>query len=153
MKLPRSLLARSIAFVAAAIACTAFAQSDVQKLPGVRLNAGIHNISAEVARSPDQRAMGLMFRTSMGSSEGMLFVFEEPATQCFWMKNTVLPLSIAFLADDGTVVNVTDMKPQTTESHCSGKPVRYALEMNQGWFAKRGVLAGSRLTGGPFTAR
>jgi uncharacterized membrane protein (UPF0127 family) len=87
----------------------------------------------------------------MPGNHGMLFVFEPPAqVHCFWMKNTLLPLSIAFLADDGTVVDVADMKPQTTESHCPRQPVRYALEMNQGWFAKRGIGAGAKLTGAPF---
>lgn len=138
---------------AAALACcvAASAQTGPQRLGAIRLNAGIHNIEAEVAQSPDERATGLMFREKMDANHGMLFVFEAPArTQCFWMKNTLLPLSIAFLADDGTVVNVADMQPQTTASHCSLKPVRYALEMNQGWFAKRGIGAGARLSGAPF---
>jgi uncharacterized membrane protein (UPF0127 family) len=122
-------------------------------LPVVQLNAGMHNIRAQVARTPDQRATGLMHRKDMPPHEGMLFIFEQPSVQCFWMKNTLLPLSIAFLADDGTVVNVRDMQPQALDSHCSDKPVRYVLEMNQGWFAKRGVKPGFKLTGAPFTAR
>ncbi|WP_428423037.1 DUF192 domain-containing protein [Methylibium sp.] len=126
------------------------AQTGPQKLPAVRLNAGIHNIQAEVARTPEQRAIGLMNRPTMGSNDGMLFVFEEAATQCFWMKNTLLPLSIAYLADDGTVLQIVDMPPQTLESKCSTKPVRLVLEMNQGWFAKRGFKAGSRLSGPAF---
>jgi uncharacterized membrane protein (UPF0127 family) len=126
------------------------AQSGPQTLPTIRLNAGIHNITAMVARSPDERQIGLMFRAEMGTNEGMLFVFEEPSQQCFWMKNTLLPLSAAFVADDGTVVNIEDMKPQTLDSHCSKKPVRYVLEMHQGWFAKRGIKAGSKLSGAPF---
>jgi uncharacterized membrane protein (UPF0127 family) len=119
-------------------------------LPAVRLTAGIHIIQAEVASAPDERATGLMFRKDMAANAGMLFRFEQPAVHCFWMQNTLLPLSIAFLADDGSVVNVADMRPQTTDSHCAEKPVRYALEMNQGWFAKRGIKAGSRLQGEPF---
>ncbi len=119
-------------------------------LPTVRLTAGMHIIQAEVAAAPDERAAGLMFRKEMGANAGMLFAFEQPATHCFWMRNTLLPLSIAFVADDGSVVNIADMKPQTTESHCAEKPVRFALEMNQGWFAKRGIKPGSRLQGGPF---
>jgi uncharacterized membrane protein (UPF0127 family) len=122
-------------------------------LPVVQLNAGMHNIRAQVARTPDQRSTGLMHRKEMPQHEGMLFVFEQPSVQCFWMRNTLLPLSIAFLADDGTVVNVRDMQPQVLDSHCSDKPVRYALEMNQGWFAKRGVKPGFKLSGAPFTAR
>jgi uncharacterized protein len=116
-------------------------------LPVVTLQAGMHLIRAQVAQTPEQRATGLMFRKEMPTNEGMLFVFEAPAPQCFWMKNTLLPLSIAFLADDGTIVNIREMKPQSLDSHCSAKPVRYVLEMNQGWFAKRGIQPGNKLTG------
>jgi uncharacterized membrane protein (UPF0127 family) len=91
-----------------------------------------------------------MNRPSLPPNGGMLFAFEVPAQQCFWMKNTLLPLSIAFLADDGTIVNIEDMQPQSLASHCSKQPVRYALEMSQGWFAKRGIKAGAKLTGAPF---
>jgi uncharacterized membrane protein (UPF0127 family) len=137
--------------LALAWSSTALAQEGPQNLPTIRLNAGIHNIQAQLAQTPDQRATGLMFRNSMATNEGMLFVFETPAKQCFWMKNTLLPLSTAFVADNGTVVNIEDMKPQTLDSHCSKQPVRYVLEMNQGWFAKRGVKAGSKLSGPPFS--
>ena len=81
----------------------------------------------------------------MPQHEGMIFVFEQPAEQCFWMKNTSLPLTAAFVADDGTIVNLADMKPQATDSHCSRGPVRYVLEMNKDWFAKRGIKAGAKL--------
>ena len=118
-------------------------------LPMVRLTAGIHQISAQVAQSPQERSVGLMFRKDMPQADGMLFVFDQPTQQCFWMKNTLLPLTAAFVADDGVIVNLADMKPQTTDSHCSTKPVRYVLEMNQGWFAKKGIKVGARLTGGP----
>ena len=133
-----------------ALSLAATAQEGPQKLPAIQLGAGMHLIQAEVARTPAQRQIGLMNRPTMGPNEGMLFVFEAPAQQCFWMKNTLLPLSIAFLADDGTVVNIEDMLPQALDSHCSRQAVRYALEMNQGWFAKRGVKPGTRLTGAPF---
>jgi hypothetical protein len=142
---------KCIPFVLAALAVSAAAQQGPQKLPAITLNAGIHNIRAEVAQTPDERATGLMFRREMAQQDGMLFVFEEPATQCFWMKNTLLPLSVAFVADDGTIVNLDDMKPQTLDSHCSAKPVRYVLEMNVGWFAKRGLKAGTKLQGTPFS--
>ncbi|MCB2017501.1 MAG: DUF192 domain-containing protein [Hydrogenophaga sp.] len=133
---------------------TAWSQGAAQRdLPKVTLQAGMHLIHAQVATTHEQRATGLMFRTDMPTNEGMLFVFDEPAGQCFWMKNTLLPLTAAFVADDGTIVNLADMKPQTLDSHCSEKPVRYVLEMNLGWFAKRGLKAGSRLGGGPFEAR
>jgi hypothetical protein len=120
------------------------------RLPTVTLNAGMHNIVAEVARTPAQQQAGLMMRTQMAPHEGMLFVFDEIGPRCFWMRNTLLPLSIAYVADDGTIVNIADMQPRTDDSHCSDRPVRYALEMNQGWFAKRGIKAGFRLTGPPF---
>ena len=126
------------------------AQTAAQKLPSIRLNAGIHNIQAEVAQTPDQRATGLMFRKEMGANEGMLFVFEEPAVQCFWMRNTLIPLSAAFVGDDGSVANIADMKALSEQSHCSNKPVRFVLEMNQGWFAKRGIGPGAVLSGPPF---
>ena len=129
----------------------ASAQDGPQKLPAIRLNAGMHLIQAELAQTPDERSTGLMFRQAMGPNEGMLFAFEQPGTQCFWMKNTLLPLSVAFVADDGSVVNIEDMKPQTLDSHCSKKPVRFVLEMNVGWFAKRGIKAGNKIQGEPFT--
>jgi uncharacterized protein len=134
------------------LACAApvRAQDGPQKLPAIQLSAGMHLIQAELAQSPEQRGIGLMHRSNMGTNEGMLFVFEQAGQQCFWMKNTLLPLSIAFLADDGSVVNIEDMRPQTLDSHCSKKPVRFVLEMNQGWFAKRGIKPGSALKGAPF---
>ena len=132
---------------------SAVAQESPQtNLPRLKLQAGMYQIDAQVAQTPDQRSTGLMFRTEMPAHEGMLFVFEQASTQCFWMKNTLLPLTAAFVADDGTVVNLADMKPQTTDSHCSSKPVRYVLEMHQGWFAKKGFKAGMRLGGSPFKA-
>jgi uncharacterized protein len=127
-------------------------QDQPQNLPTVTLRAGFHNVVAQVARTNEQRQIGLMFRASMPVNEGMLFVFDEPSPQCFWMKNTLLPLAIAFVSDDGTIVNIDEMKPQTLNSHCSTKPVRYVLEMNTGWFAKKGLKAGDRLSGGPFSA-
>jgi uncharacterized protein len=119
-------------------------------LPRVTLQAGMHRIDAQLAVSGEQRGIGLMHRKDMPQHEGMLFAFEQAAVQCFWMKNTLLPLTAAFVADDGVVVNLADMKPQTLNSHCSAQPVRYVLEMNQGWFAKRGIKAGFKLSGKPF---
>lgn len=146
----RLLLASLMAFASTS---TWAAGEPLRDLPRVTLKAGMHLIQAQVAATPEQRATGLMFRTDMPANEGMLFVFEQPAGQCFWMKNTLLPLTAAFLADDGTIVNLADMKPQTLDSHCSEKPVRYVLEMHQGWFAKRGIDSGFRLAGTPFNAR
>ncbi|MCJ0763386.1 DUF192 domain-containing protein [Variovorax terrae] len=144
----------SVSLLLAASLLAAQAQDAPQtNLPRVTLSAGMHQIDAQVALTPDQRSIGLMFRKEMPQHEGMLFAFEQPSTQCFWMKNTILPLTAAFVADDGTIVNLADMKPQTTDSHCSTKPVRYVLEMNQGWFAKKGIKAGFKLGGTPFAGR
>lgn len=144
-------LAALLASALAAAPCAA--QTEAQPpLPTIRINAGIHVITAEVAESADERSAGLMFRKDMAPNAGMLFAFPAAYTHCFWMRNTILPLSIAFIADDGTVVNIEDMTPQTTGSHCAAKPVRFALEMNKGWFAKRGIKPGTRLHGGPFAS-
>jgi len=125
-------------------------QAPQLNLQRVKLNAGMHVIDAQVALTPQERQTGLMLRKDMPQHEGMLFVFEQASEQCFWMKNTLLPLTAAFVADDGTIVNTADMKPETTDSHCSAKPVRYVLEMNKGWFAKKGILQGSKLSGPMF---
>ncbi len=146
---PRQALAAVVVALAPAW-LPALAQEPQMQLPRVKLAAGMHQIDAQVARTPQQREVGLMFRKQMPQHEGMLFVFEQPSMQCFWMMNTLLPLTAAFVADDGTIVNLADMKPLTTDSHCSARPVRYVLEMNQGWFAKKGVKAGVKLTGEPF---
>jgi uncharacterized protein len=139
------------ALIALSFAASAAAQEGPQpRLPITKLQAGMHVIQAEVAATPIQTQTGMMFRTQMGTNEGMLFVFDEPGTRCFWMRNTLLPLTIAYLADDGRIVNVADMKPRDDASHCSREPVRFALEMNQGWFEKRGLKAGMRLKGEPF---
>jgi len=128
-----------------------FAQGQPQiNLPHVQLGAGMYQIDAQVAQSPMEHEIGLMYRKEMPQHEGMLFVFAKPSQQCFWMKNTDLALTVAFVADDGTIVNLEDMRPQTLDSHCSVKAVRFVLEMNQGWFQKKGLKAGFKLTGAPF---
>ena len=143
------LRAALAALALAALAGGAFAQDGPQSLPKVRLNAGIHNIDAMLAQTPEQREIGLMFRAVMPANEGMLFTFERPGKQCFWMKNTLIPLDAAFVDDSGAIVNIEHMKPQTLDGHCSDKPVRYVLEMNDGWFAKRGIKPGAKLKGLP----
>lgn len=148
MKRPLQILACLAA--AAALQAAHAADEPQLSLPRVKLSAGLHQIDAQVAQHNEQRSTGLMFRKEMPQHEGMLFIFEGPSRQCFWMKNTLLPLTAAFVSDDGTIVNLEDMKPQTLDSHCSLKPVRYVLEMNQGWFAKKGIKAGTRLAGQPF---
>lgn len=121
-------------------------------LKRVRISAGMYQIDAQVAASPLERQIGLMYRKEMPQTEGMLFVFDQAAPQCFWMKNTLLPLTAAFVADDGRIVNLVDMKPQSTDNHCSEEPVRYVLEMNQGWFARKNIKKGFKLGGTPFQA-
>ncbi len=130
-----------------AITVCSRAEQPQTELPRIALGAGMHRIEAQVASTPAQRQIGLMWRKQMPQHEGMLFIFEQASVQCFWMMNTLIPLTAAFVADDGTIVNLADMQPQTTQSHCSNRPVRYVLEMNQGWFAKRGLGPGARLTG------
>ena len=119
-------------------------------LERVKLTSGVHRIDAQVAATPEQRQTGLMFRKDMPQHEGMIFVFDQPGKQCFWMKNTLIPLSAAFISDDGTIVNIEEMKPLVLDGHCSAQPVRYVLEMNKGWFAKKGIKAGSKLQGQMF---
>lgn len=150
---PAPLAALALLILLAALAAFPAAAQQPQQLQMVTLTAGMHNVHAQLAASPDQRQVGLMYRREMPTNEGMLFVFEDASRQCFWMRNTPLPLTIAFLADDGTIVNLADMKPLSEDSHCSSKPVRYALEMNAGWFAKRGIGPGFRLGGPPFNKR
>jgi uncharacterized protein len=135
---------------AAAVAAQDAPQLDLER---VKLAAGMHRIDAQVAATPEQRQTGLMHRREMPQHEGMIFVFDQPAKQCFWMKNTLLPLSAAFIADDGTIVNIEDMKPLALDSHCSVQPVRYVLEMNKGWFAKKGIKAGAKLQSPLFQAQ
>jgi uncharacterized membrane protein (UPF0127 family) len=133
------------------VADAAHAQDTPQtQLQRTRLSVGIHQIDAQVATTSEEHQIGLMYRQEMPQHEGMLFIFENPSRLCFWMKNTLIPLTAAFIADDGAIVNLEDMKPQSLDSHCAAKPVRYVLEMNKGWFAKKGLKAGSKLAGGPF---
>lgn len=120
-----------------------------QPLPTVQLNAGIYLIRAEVAADPGVRMQGLMHRKSLAPNAGMLFVFDQPAVQCMWMKNTYIPLSVAFIDDNGEIINIADMQPHSEESHCAGRPALYALEMHRGWFAQRGIKPGARLGGLP----
>ncbi len=144
------LFACALGLLLALSQALAFGQEPQTRLPRVKLAAGTHLIDAQLAQTPEQRQIGLMWRKEMPQHEGMLFAFEQPLVQCFWMMNTLLPLTAAFVADDGTIVNLADMKPQTTDSHCSVRPVRFVLEMNQGWFAERAIKAGDRLSGEVF---
>lgn len=119
------------------------------ELPTIDLYLGMHRLKAELAIDPRDRATGLMWRKSMPDNAGMLFVFQGHAIHCFWMRNTFIPLSIAFLRDDGSIVNIEDMQPLNDTSHCPTEPVRFALEVNQGWFAKRNIAPSMKVRGLP----
>ena len=131
--------------LALSIAASALAQ--LPPLPATQLSAGMHLIRAEVADSMESRMQGLMYRKSMAQNAGMVFVFEENAAHCMWMKNTLIPLSVAFIDAAGEIINIADMQPQSEQSHCATRPARYALEMNKGWFAQRGIKPGAKLGG------
>jgi uncharacterized membrane protein (UPF0127 family) len=127
-----------------------FSVSHAQQLfPATTLTIGIHLIKAEVAVSDEQRAQGLMFREKMAPNEGMVFRFPETRHTCMWMKNTLLPLSVAFIDEKGRIINIEDMQPQTLNAHCAKKPARFALEMNQGWFKQKNIRSGLHVTGLP----
>ena len=154
-KIKTELMTRTATWIGALLLAVAAlpvgAQTQAQpKLPTAILVAGMYNIVAELAVSPQEQMTGMMFRREMAPHEGMLFVGDNDQPRCFWMRNTYLPLTAAFVAADGTIVNLADMQPRSDDSHCSDKPVRFVLEMNQGWFAKRGIKAGFKLSGAPF---
>ena len=127
------------------VAAPAYAQ--VGPLPKVDLSIDMRAIHAEVADTVAARMQGLMYRTTLAPNSGMLFVYEQPAMECMWMKNTLLPLSVAFMDDKGTIINIARMQPQTEVSHCTERPASYALEMEQGWFARNGIRPGAVLLG------
>ena len=117
------------------------------QMPRMELSAGFYRIEAEVAANQNDRMQGLMQRRSMAANQGMLFVFPQAERHCMWMHNTLLPLSVAFLDEQGRILNVEDMKPQTDTSHCAAAPARFALEMNAGWFSAKGLKSGQRIKG------
>ena len=111
----------------------------------VTIDANGHRILAEVADTPGARDRGLMFRTAMPADHGMLFVYPNDARHCMWMRNTYVPLSVAFLDEHGRVINTDEMVPRTDTSHCAAGPARFVLEMPAGWFLQHGVGGGTRL--------
>jgi hypothetical protein len=123
--------------------------SGAQDFPRISVSIGVHLIQAELAATQESRNRGLMFREKLGQNEGMVFRFPAPRQVCMWMKNTLIPLSVAFIGDDGRIINIEDMRPQTTNEHCSQQVARYALEMRQGWFKQRNIKAGELVSGLP----
>ena len=144
----------AVAAFAALLPFGALAQdAKPQSLPTTKIRVGAHAIDAEVAQNPQQRALGLMYRFSLPADRGMLFVFPRPEPLGFWMRNTYIPLSIAYMDADGTILNILDMKPHDESRHPSAGPALYALEMRKGWFAERGIGPGTRVTGLPPAAK
>jgi len=135
------------------VGCLLSLTSAAAELPRVELSAGFYRIQAEIAADDSSRMTGLMHRRSMPANHGMLFVFTQPERHCMWMRNTFLPLSVAFLDEDGRIVNIEDMQPQTEDNHCAAKAARYALEMNLGWFTSKGIKPGMRISGIEYTPR
>ena len=131
----------------AALALSSCSLMAIAEMPLIELSAGFHRIEAEVAADSQNRQVGLMNRKTMPTQRGMLFVFTEKNTHCMWMRNTFIPLSVAFLDEDGVIINIEDMQPQTESNHCAKVPARFALEMNLGWFAQRAIKPGSKLNG------
>lgn len=136
-----------ISAATALLLLTAGAAAQPAQFSSTQLTAGMHVIKAEVAANDGERQQGLMFREKMANNAGMVFVFDQPNTQCMWMKNTLLPLSVAFIDEHGAIVNIEDMQPQTLDSHCSKRPVKYALEMNLGWFKAKHIKPGTTIEG------
>ena len=138
----------TLAVIIGSLSSTSFAQQNID-LPTIELKTGIYRIQAELADNPKAREVGLMNRASMPTNSGMLFIFEQKAGHCFWMNNTKIPLSIAFIADDGRIVNIEEMQAGTTNNHCPKVAVRYALEMNKQWFSERVIVPGTLIQGLP----
>jgi uncharacterized membrane protein (UPF0127 family) len=135
------------ACLAAALLLAAPARAQLGPPRQVELSLGMRQVHAELADNVATRMQGLMYRTSLAPNSGMLFVYERPAMECMWMKNTLVPLSVAFFDQAGRVINIEQMQPQTEDSHCAERPASYALEMEQGWFARNGIRAGAVLLG------
>lgn len=144
-RVPR-FAARALAALALAAAALAHAEAP---LPVRQVKVAGHALKVEVAATIEQRMKGLMFREKLGANDGMLFVFDEPGYHAMWMKNTPLPLSVAFVDGAGAILNILDMEPHTLDQHAAAGPAVYAIETNKGWFARRGIKAGDKVTGLP----
>ena len=139
---------RLVLLAALVIAGMAHAEMEAPKLPKITLGiGGVHKVVAEVASIPSDRAQGLMYRKKLKDNEGMLFVYPQPHVTGMWMKNTLIPLSVAFIDDKGVIINVEEMKPQTLDAHMAKGPAKYSLEMNSGWFKKRKLGPGTKIKG------
>jgi hypothetical protein len=144
--LDRLLVARVLAVALLFAAAHAFADA---ALKTIHVKVGSHPLAVEVAATENERERGLMFRDKLGRDAGMLFVFDDPGYYAMWMKNTLIPLSVAFIDADGVILNIVDMEPQTLDSHAAAGPAVYAIETNKGWFAAHKVKAGDKVTGLP----
>ena len=147
------LAARVPGFAARALAALLLAAAGLAQaeapLPVRQVKVAGHALRVEVAATIEQRMKGLMFREKLGADDGMLFVFDEPGYHAMWMKNTPLPLSVAFVDGAGAILNILDMEPHTLDQHAAAGPAVYAIETNKGWFAKRRIKAGDKVTGLP----
>jgi uncharacterized membrane protein (UPF0127 family) len=140
---------RAVRFLAASLALMALSAHADVAFKTAHVKVAGHDLKVELAQTDEQRQQGLMFRKSLGRNDGMLFVFDEPAYHAMWMKNTLIPLSVAFIDRNGEILNVLDMEPQTLDTHMAAGPAVYAIETNKGWFAERKVKAGDKVTGLP----
>jgi uncharacterized membrane protein (UPF0127 family) len=146
----KSVVVLALAALLASMSASAQpADGKPQSLPITTIKVGPHPVAAEVAATPDQRTIGLMYRFSLPADHGMLFVFPEPQPLSFWMRNTYIPLSIAYIDVEGRILNVVEMAPRSDATHPSRGEALYALEMRKGWFADKGVGPGTRVTGLP----
>lgn len=147
MKLKFSSRFSGTALASALIATLAAQSAPAHAAEMLELSVGMYRLHAEVAYTDPLRERGLMFRKNMPAQQGMLFVFPFRAQHCMWMKNTLLPLAVAFMDDEGRIINIEEMAPQTETNHCASRPARYALEMNRNWFKQRGLAPGTRIEG------
>ncbi|GAA0218527.1 DUF192 domain-containing protein [Castellaniella daejeonensis] len=143
---PRFFASTSVAALLLAVSLCGGPAAAQPPLPTVTLRVGTHAIQAEYADTPETLSAGLMHRTALAADSGMLFDLGDPDIHCFWMKNTLIPLSIAFIGRNGRIVDIQDMQPGSLDPHCPPAPITQALEMNQGWFTRAGVKAGDRVT-------
>lgn len=145
-RVPRALAALALAAAALAPALPARAEAP---LPVTHVKVAGHSLRVEVAATVETRMKGLMYREKLGRNDGMVFVFEDPGYHAMWMRNTLIPLSVAFVDGDGQILNIADMEPRSDDPHAAAGPARYAIETNKGWFAARRIKAGDRVTGLP----